>query len=125
MTVSAASTYQIDERGLELRRAYMRLTDAELALLGSLRPWAERNADALGAALAEHTFSCARRGTFMREYAEGKGIGIGDLAKGWGGAQAGHLREIFAEAATPGGFGVRYFEELSASARCTARSTCR
>ncbi len=112
MTVSAASIYQIDERGLELRRAYMGLTDAELELLSSLRPWAERNSDALGAALAEHTFTFAPSGTFLREYAEGKGIALGDLKKGWGGAQGAHLRDIFTQAATPGGFGVRYFEAL-------------
>ena len=57
-----ASLYQIDERGLELRRAYMGMTAAELdAARLACRPWADRNADAIGAKLAEHTFGARLR----------------------------------------------------------------
>ena len=112
MNVSAASLYQIDERGLELRRAYMGVTAAELQLLGGMQAWADRNADAIGAKLAEHTFSGAASGKFLEDYANSKGIRIADLKKGWGCAQAGHFKAIFSEAAKPGGFGVSYFEGL-------------
>src|SRR3954469_22379036 len=91
VNLSAASIYQIDERGLELRRSYMRMTTAEFELLAGMQAWADRNADAIGAALAEHTFSAGPAGGFLREYAEGKGIGVDALQKGWGSAQAGHL----------------------------------
>jgi methyl-accepting chemotaxis protein len=111
VTLSAASIYQIDERGLELRRSYMRMTAAEFELLAGMQDWADRNADAIGKALAEHTFSAGPAGGFLREYAEGKGIGVDALKKGWGSAQAGHLKDIFARAASAD-FGVKYFEGL-------------
>src|SRR5688500_15623608 len=97
MNVSA-SLYQIDERGLELRRSYMGVTPAELKLLASLQDWAGRNADAIGAKLAEHTFGHASSGQFLKDYADGKGMRVADLQRGWGGAQAGHFKAIFAEA---------------------------
>ena len=112
VNLSAASIYQIDERGLELRRSYMRMTPAEFELLGGMQAWADRNADAIGKALAEHTFTAGPAGGFLREYAEGKGIAVDALKKGWGSAQAGHFKDIFSEAAQPGGFGVKYFEGL-------------
>ncbi|MDA0182583.1 globin-coupled sensor protein [Solirubrobacter phytolaccae] len=112
MKPSAASLYQIDERGLELRRTYMGMTPAELTLLGSMQAWADRNADAIGVALAEHTFGHASAGQFLADYANGKGIRVADLKRGWGAAQAGHFKAIFSEAAKPGGFGVSYFEAL-------------
>jgi methyl-accepting chemotaxis protein len=112
VNLSAASIYQIDERGLELRRSYMRMTPVELELLGGMQAWAGRNADAIGKALAEHTFSAGPAGEFLRAYAERKGMALDALKRNWGSAQAGHLKEIFRQAATPGGFGVKYFEGL-------------
>ena len=95
MNSSAASLYQIDERGLELRRAYMGMTAAELELLGGMQAWADRNADAIGAALADHTFGHGHAGQFLTDYANAKGIRVADLKRGWGAAQArplqGHL----------------------------------
>ena len=52
----------------------MRMTPAEFELLGGMQAWADRNADAIGKALAEHTFTAGPAGGFLREYAEGKGI---------------------------------------------------
>ncbi len=112
MNLSAASIYQIDERGLELRRSYMRMTPAEFELLSGMQAWADRNADAIGKALAEHTFNAGASGGFLREYANAKNMPIDALKKGWGSAQAGHFKDIFKEAGRPGGFGVKYFEGL-------------
>ena len=92
MNLSAASIYQIDERGLELRRSYMRMTPAEFELLSGMQAWADRNADAIGKALAEHTFSAGASGGFLREYANSKNMPIDALKKGWGAAQAGPLQ---------------------------------
>src|SRR4051794_2057848 len=97
MTSSAASLYQIDERGLELRRAYMGMTAAERELLGGMQAWASRNADAIGAKLADHTFSSTTAGQFLTDYANAKGIRVADLKHGWGAAQAGHFKAIFSE----------------------------
>src|SRR3954449_7508755 len=112
MISSAASLYQIDERGLELRRTYMGITDAERKLLGGMQAWAERNAEAIGAKLADHTFSYPSSSEFLHEYAEGKGMPYSSLKKGWGGAQASHFKAIFSEAAKADGYGVGYFEGL-------------
>ncbi len=109
---ATATLHQIDDRGLELRRAYMCVTRAELDLLGGMQAWAARNADAIGQALAEHTFSSGASGAFLRAYAEREGMRFGDLQRGWGGAHAAHVRAIFSEAAKPNGFGVSYFEGL-------------
>src|SRR5689334_5300711 len=114
MNRSAASLYQIDERGLGLRREYLRLTREELQLLAQLRPWADRAAAGIGAALAEHTFSFGPSGEFLTAYAAGKGVAVADLERGWGEAQGRHFKAIFAEAAKPNGFGVAYFEGLLA-----------
>src|SRR3954467_4759974 len=112
MTSSAASLYQIDEHGLELRRSYMGMTAAERELLGGMQDWAERNADAIGAAVADHTFSHGDAAKFLAEYAEAKGIPLSGLKQGWGTAQANHFKAIFSEAARPDGYGVSYFEGL-------------
>ena len=109
---ATAALYQIDDRSLELRRSYMRVTRAELDLLAGMRAWAERNGDAIGQALAEHIFGPGPSGAFLREYADRKGIKFNDLKRGWGGAHAAHLKAIFTEAAKPNGFGVSYFEGL-------------
>src|SRR3954469_13056879 len=112
MNSSAASLCQIDERGLELRRSYMGMTAAERELLGGMQAWANRNADAIGEKLAEHTFTFSSSAEFLREYADGKGMRYADLQRGWGAAQAGHFKAIFSQAAAADGFGVSYFEGL-------------
>lgn len=112
MKPSAASLYQIDERGLELRRTYMGITAPELKLLSGMQAWAARNADAIGAKLAEHTFGHASAGQFLNDYAVSKSMRVADLQRGWGAAQAGHFKAIFSEAGKAGGFGVSYFEGL-------------
>src|SRR3954451_6518289 len=112
MTSTAASLYQIDERGLELRRNYMGMTAAERELLGGMQAWAERNAEAIGFKLGEHTFTFSSSAQFLREYAEGKGVPYAALQKGWSTAQANHFKAIFSEAAKADGFGVSCFEGL-------------
>ena len=90
----------------------MRMTAAEFELLSGMQDWADRNADAIGKALAEHTFSAGPAGGFLREYANARACRSTALKKGWGSAQAGHFKDIFPEAGKPGGFGVKYFEGL-------------
>ena len=91
----------------------MRMTRAELELLGGMRAWADRNADAIGTALAEHTFASGASGALPARLRRRQGHrASSDLKRGWGGAHAAHLKAIFAEAAKPNGFGVSYFEGL-------------
>ena len=126
MNLSAASIYQIDERGLELRRSYMRMTPAEFELLSGMQDWADRNADAIGKALAEHTFTAGPAGGFLREYANGKGMPVEALKKGWGSAQAGHFKDIFQEAGKPERLRREVLRGAARRRRAAlARSTCR
>ena len=126
MTVSAASLYQIDERGLELRRAYMRMTDAELELLGGMRAWADRNADAIGTALAEHTFTSGAVGQFLRDYADGQGHRASPTSRRAGAApRPATSRRSSPRPRSRAGSASPTSRGCSASARCTARSTCR
>ena len=82
-------------------------------VLGELRPWADRNADAIGARLAEHTFACARRrGSSCTSTRPARAIAIDDLKKGWGAragrALQGDLRRAPRRAASAS----QYFEGL-------------
>ncbi len=126
MKPSAASTYQIDERGLELRRTYMGMTAAELKLLGGMQSWAGRNADAIGAKLAEHTFGHASAGQFLGRLRERQGHARrrppARLGRSPGRPLQGDLQrggEAAAASASPTS------RRCWAWARCTAGSTCR
>ena len=77
-----------------------------------MQAWADRNADAIGAKLAEHTFGHALRRPVPERLRQRQGHPRRRPQAGWGGAQAGHFKAIFAEATKPGGFGVSYFEGL-------------
>ena len=123
----SASLYQIDERGLELRRSYMGMTAAELELLSAHAGVgrAQRRRDRRQARRA-HLRRTAPPASSSRTTPNGKGMRVADLQRGWGGAQAGHFKAIFAEAAKPGGFGIAYFEGLlGVGALHSRRSTCR
>ena len=97
VNLSAASIYQIDERGLELRRSYMRMTAAEFELLGGMQAWADRNADAIGkAARRAHLHRRPRRRLPARVRERARASRVDALKKGWGSAQAGHFKDIFA-----------------------------
>ena len=98
------------------------MTPAEFELLGGMQAWADRNADAIGKALAEHTFSAGPAGGFLREYAERQGHRGRRLKKGWGSAQAGHFKDIFKRGRrSPAASASSTSKACSASARCTAK----
>ena len=91
----------------------MGMTAAELELLGGMQAWADRNADAIGAALAEHTFTAGRRRRVPARLRERQGHRASPTSRRAGArAQAGHFKAIFARGRQAGGFGVSYFEGL-------------
>ena len=59
-------------------------------------------------------------GSFLRDYADGKGMRVDDLKRGWGGAHAAHLKAIFAEAAKRTASASPTSRACWASASCTA-----
>ena len=109
---SLAGLYHITPENLALRRRFIGLDADVIALLGSLRPWADAVADDIAAELTEYTFAFPAAAEFFAAYAARKGISLAALRKGWHGAQAGHWRAIFAESGKARPFATDYFEAL-------------
>ena len=109
---SLAGLYHITPENLALRRRFIGLDADVIALLGSLRPWADEVADEVAAELTEYTFGFPPAAEFFNAYVAGKGISLAALRTGWHAAQAGHWRAIFAEPGTAQPFGTAYFEGL-------------
>jgi methyl-accepting chemotaxis protein len=107
-----AATYRVNETNLRLRREYIGFGPDDVRVLAKLRPWAEKNADAIGAELTAHTFEFPATRAFLADYVAKKGITLEDLQAGWGAAQASHFRQIFQVAAETGDFGLSYFGPL-------------
>ena len=109
---SLAGLYQITPENLALRRRFIGLDADVIALLGSLRPWADEVADDVAAELTEYTFAFPAAAEFFNAYAARKSISLSALRTGWHAAQVGHWRAIFAEPSKAQPFGVDYFEAL-------------
>jgi methyl-accepting chemotaxis protein len=111
---SLAGLYHITPENLALRRRFIGLDADVIALLASLRPWADEVAHAIAAELTDHAFAFPATAAFFEAYGVRKGISLAALRKCWHAAQVGHWRAIFAEA-QPGKarpFGTDYFEAL-------------
>jgi methyl-accepting chemotaxis protein len=109
---SLAGLYHITPENLALRRRFIGLDADVIALLGSLRPWADEVADTVAAALTEHAFAFPATADFFNAYVTRKGISLAAMRKGWHAAQVGHWRAIFAEPGKAHPFGAEYFEAL-------------
>ncbi|HXD66067.1 MAG TPA: globin-coupled sensor protein [Solirubrobacteraceae bacterium] len=109
---SLAGLYHITPENLALRRRFIGLDADVIALLGSLRPWADEVADDIAAEVTRYTFAFPAAGEFFAAYAARKGTSLAALRKGWHAAQTGHWRAIFAEPAKARPFGTDYFEAL-------------
>lgn len=105
-----ADLFRINETNLALRRRFMRLTDADIAVLAELEGWSQRTAGPLAREFYEAQFSFEPTRAFFASYASANDRSMEELRKGLEAAQAGYFKEIFAEAAGGGGFGVDYFE---------------
>ncbi len=91
----------------------MRMTAAEFELLAGMQAWAERNAAAIGQALAEHTFTAGPAGGFLREYANSKGMPRRRRSRRAGAPpRPATSRTSSSRPPSRGGFGVKYFEGL-------------
>jgi methyl-accepting chemotaxis protein len=105
-----ASLYRLNETNLALRREFMGLTGQDLAVLRKLSRWGERTADPLAREFYDQQFAFAPTVAFFRSYAAAGNRSLDDLRRGLERAQAGYFRQIFAEAAAGGTYGVGYFE---------------
>ncbi len=105
-----AELYRVNETNLALRREFMRLTARDIAVLRRLVGWSEKTAAPLAREFYDFQFAFAPTRNFFQGFAADSGHTIDQLRTGLEQAQAGYFREIFAEAAGGGGFGVSYFE---------------
>jgi len=108
---SLAEKYRINARNLELRKGFLRLTDADVRILGQLASWAERKAEDIAREFYDHQFSYPPTVAYFEGQARRRGVSMLDLRKHLERAQAGYLRQIFQEAATSGQFGTAYFDK--------------
>jgi methyl-accepting chemotaxis protein len=105
-----AAVYRISETNLALRREFLGLTAADIRILRRLQPWSDRIADPLAREFYDRQFGFAPAREFFQRYADRHGTALQELRAGLEQTQAGYFRQIFAEAADGGAYGVAYFE---------------
>jgi methyl-accepting chemotaxis protein len=106
-----AEQFRINERNLGLRREFIGLTKADVAVLKELDPWAAETAAPLAKDFYDRQFGFAPTRLFFSNYANGAGTSLEKLREGLESAQAGYFRQIFQEAVKGGTYGVAYFEQ--------------
>jgi hypothetical protein len=109
---SLAALYHITPENLALRRQFIGLDGEVVALLATLRPWADEVCETVAEDLTDHHFRFSSTAEFLGEFASAHGMDMATLRAHWKGAQAGHWKAIFAQATQPQPFGVDYFGEL-------------
>jgi len=102
--------YRITETNLDLRKQFMKLTDGDFRLLAGLEAWADRIADTLSETFYAHQFAFPETRDFFEAHARRRSMAVADLRKHLERAQSEYFRQIFAEAASGGAFGVDYFD---------------
>jgi methyl-accepting chemotaxis protein len=102
--------YRINAKNLDLRKQLLRFTDADVAVLRSLAPWAKRVAPTIAREFYDHQFAHPGTRAFFEAHARKTGLPIESLRKHLESAQAGYFQQIFDEAVSGDGFGPRYFE---------------
>jgi methyl-accepting chemotaxis protein len=109
-----ASLYHITPENLAVRRQFIGLDDEAIAVLASLREWAEEVADEIVAEVTDHYFEFPATAEFLRGQASREGIELDALRARWLAEQKSRWLAIFAQASRPEPFGVEYFEGLLA-----------
>ena len=100
----------INHRNLDSRKEFIRLTDRDIAILRSLRPWARRIAPKLAKEFYDHQLNFPATRCFLEKHAERKGMTLNEFRHSLENAQSGYYESIFEEAAERGQFGPRYAE---------------
>ncbi len=106
---SLVRRHGLDENGLAVRRAFVRLGEEDRALLLELHGWAQEVAPEIAREFYDWQFSFPATRQFFEHIANGKGMPLGALRSLLEAAQAGYLTEVFAGAAV--NWDLRYFEK--------------
>jgi methyl-accepting chemotaxis protein len=102
--------YHMTEAALGQRRRFIGLSAKDVAVLRTLKPWADRHAPEIARRFYDHQFSFGPTRAFFESYAAQRGVSLADLRARLEQTQARYFQEIFAEAAESGRFGREYFE---------------
>ncbi len=100
--------YGINEHNVALRRALLKLDDADCALLTKLVPWAEQNAAAIAEEFYDAQLSFAPTRAFLEALAARRATTLPELRKRLESVQAAHFRSAFDGARSR--YGVEYVE---------------
>ncbi len=104
------SQYRINDQNLALRKALLRFTEKDIAVLRSLAAWGQRVAPAIAREFYDHQFQHPGTRTFFESFAAKSNLPIKQIREHLEQAQTGYFRQIFEEAAQGGRFGTEYFE---------------
>lgn len=108
---SGSAKLVVSEDNLRGRREYLGIDEDMIKILASLEPWAAQIAPALASDFYDQQFGFGPMRDFFHAYAAEKGT-TADIVRGrLEKAQANYYHEIFAEAASGGGFSVSYFSK--------------
>lgn len=108
--------YRINETNLNLRKAFIQLTEADVRVLAKLRKWADKTAEPLAREFYDYQFAFGPTHDFFAAHAERRGIVLEKMRTMLEQTQAQYFREIFEEA-VDGDFGPAYFEKRLAVGR--------
>ena len=106
---SVARRLGMDDQSLALRRQFVRLTEADRALLGELTAWAQEVAPQIAHEFYDWQFEFPATRQFFEHFSQQRGMPIPALRQHLEAAQTGYLIEIFAGAAV--NWDLRYFEK--------------
>ncbi|MEZ5280322.1 MAG: globin-coupled sensor protein [Acidimicrobiales bacterium] len=101
--------FGINESNLSRRREFVRLTAEDAVTLKEMIPWAQDHASAIARDFYDWQFSFRPTARFFSEFAEKRGVSVGDLRRNLEKAQAEYLVEVFTGAETE--WGLAYFEK--------------
>jgi methyl-accepting chemotaxis protein len=108
---SYADAFRIHDGNLKLRRDFIGLTAADVAILRRVKGWGTGVSETIAREFYDVQFGFAPTRKFFDAFAAAKGMPIDALRRHLEGAQSGYFRQIFEEAAGEGTFGVGYFEK--------------
>lgn len=97
---SLLTKFAIDEKSLEFRKEFLRLTRDDAEILKKLVPWAQKHAKEIANEFYEWQFNFMPTLTFFKEMANQKNVRMADLRKSLEAAQEGYYLSIFEGAQT-------------------------
>ncbi|MCB0155592.1 MAG: hypothetical protein KDF65_12420, partial [Anaerolineae bacterium] len=103
--------YRINNQNLALRKQFVLLTEAEIAVLKRLAGWGQAQAGPMAKEFYDHQFAFSGTAGFFEAYARQKGMAIESMRQHLEKMQAQYFRQIFEEATGSGEFGVDFFEK--------------